>query len=161
VRYSYIILSSILLFSCKTQEKIQRNTSLSEIKGSQVTLSFLEIDSVINARTAYVLSEMSEKWKITEYYENAPGDTVLRIKSETEIVRDFKEEKDEIDSTKHYSTTVVETQINDSTMVNTQIIENIDKKNDSRMIQGFEWFWIVIGIAVVIVVAIIIFRLRG
>ncbi|MDR1370810.1 MAG: hypothetical protein LBJ72_11905 [Dysgonamonadaceae bacterium] len=157
-KYYGIIIIAIVVCGCRTSSDSHRIADLHLLETIAYNQFIAQQDSINTEVKNRLRVDLDERIIIREYYKSEPGDTILSLKSETTIHRGQSTCLDTDIRESEVVTTEQITHIRDTTQLQATVNEQIKKQTDSRLVQGWEWLLISLGISIAIVIIIIFIR---
>lgn len=146
-KFIFLITMIVLLLGCKTNKKamrVERSDRLEErteqVEDRTVKSEQKKLDVRIET-----LEGFWERAKRTEY----DTDGNVTAVEETERGRDTKQTVNETQTDKAETKNDVTTTRDEKIVDNQELKDNQEVKNDGRLIQGVEWVWAMLGVAIV------------
>lgn len=140
--------------SCRAKKDFERNTQISE----RVERIERSVDSARNSENEYSKTERIGLTEDNFYIRTTEYDTEGRIRSISETWRDRRHSDmaNEERSKESISLSGSEKEIVESDTSSVIINEKTKTTNDSRPVQGVEWIWVILSIALIAAVVLYI-----
>ncbi len=153
------LLIMCLLFafsSCKTKKNIQSRTEFYTASENNISSK----STAVIADTASMQILVKDSLTQTEYSRKFEFDTIGNIRSISETWRNTGLSKLSTQQHRQRKISLEETKNNTATVetLRTTSQEKTNETNDTRPVQGHEWFWLVLGFGIVLFVVFMIIK---